>query len=113
MPVYVPFIGHKEIALPGATLWCQHPPPATVSFCLFFYCPLLSFSLPMPHPGADRKTITFFKLLLAFPDLLPLAQKVTLLVGLVRAWLEPQPGMAREGGNSTSTAGTQLCGQRG
>ena len=63
----------------------------------------------MPHPGADRKTITFFKLLLAFPDLLPPAQKVTLLVGLVRAWLEPQPGMAREGGNSTSTAGTQSC----
>ena len=62
-----------------------------------FYCPLLSCSLPRPHPAADRKTIAFFKPLLVFPDLLPHAQKVTLLAGLVRAWLGPQPGMVREG----------------
>lgn len=70
-PVYVPFMGHKEMALPGATLPCQPPP-----HCLFlpiFYCPLLSFSLPMPRPSADPRTIAFSKLLLAFPDLLPQA----------------------------------------
>lgn len=69
MPVYVPFMGHKEMAPPGATLLCQPPP-----HCLLlpiFYCPLLSLSLATPHPGADPKTITFSELLLASPDLLP------------------------------------------
>lgn len=100
MPVYVPFIGHKEMVPLGTTLLCQHrTPPHT--YCLFlttFYGPLLSFSLPKPHPSADPKTITFLKLLLAFPDLLPQAQKVTLLAGLVRAWLGPQPRMVGGGG---------------
>lgn len=90
MPVYVPFMGHKEMAPPGAAFLCQ-PPPHCLSLPTF-YCPLLSFSLPRPHPGADPKTITFFKLLLALPDLLPQALKVTLLAGLVRAWLGPERG---------------------
>lgn len=96
MPLYVPFMGHKEMAPLGAWLPCQ-PPPLCLSLPLF-YCPLLSSSLPTPHPGADPETITPSKLLLAFPDLLPQARKVTLLAGLGRAWLGPQPGMAGAGG---------------
>lgn len=93
MPVHVPFMGHKEMALPGATLPCQPPP-----HCLFlptFYCPLLSLSLPTPHPSADPKTVAFSKLSLAFPDLLPQAGKVSLLAELGRAGLGPRPGMPK------------------
>lgn len=62
-----------------------------------FYCPLLSFPSTRPTLVQVPKTITFFKLLLDFPDLLPQARKVTLSAGLVRAWLGPQTCMAREG----------------
>ena len=108
MPVYVPFEGYKEMAPLGAMLLCQRPPSHHCLFLPIFYCPLLSFFLPKPHPGAEPKTITFLKLLLAFPDLLPQAQKVTLLAGLVRAWLGPQPWMVT-GGSYAGTAETRSC----
>lgn len=95
MPVYVPFMGHKEMAPPGATLRCQPLPHCP--FLPIFYCPLLSFSLPTPHPGADLETTAFSQLLLAFPDLLPQPRKVASLAGLARAWLGPQRGVAGVG----------------
>lgn len=95
MPVYVPFMGHKEMAPPGATLRCQPLPHCP--FLPIFYCPLLSFSLPTPHPGADLETTAFSQLLLAFPDLLPQPRKVASLAGLARAWLGPQRGVAGAG----------------
>lgn len=70
MPVYMPFMGHKEMVPLGATLLCQTPPP-TVSFCLSFIVHSYLSPSPLPTLTADPKTITFFKLLLAFPDLLP------------------------------------------
>lgn len=107
MPVYVPFMGHKEMAPPGATLLCQPLPHCP--FLPIFYCPLLSCSLPTPHPGADLKTTAFFQLLLAFPDLLPQPRQVTLLAGLGRAWLGPQHGTARAARNSASAAEAWSC----
>lgn len=91
MPVSMPFEGYKRWHPWGPCSRANAPPLRL--FLPRFYCPLLSFSLPKPHPGAEPKTITFLKLLLAFPDLLPQAQKETLLAGLVRAWLGPQSQM--------------------
>lgn len=74
--------------------------PASPSLSLSAYLLLstLIFFRPTPHPGADLKTAAFSQPLLASPDLLPQPRKVTLLAGLVRAWLGPQSGMARAGG---------------
>lgn len=111
MPVYVPFMGHKEMAPPGATLRCQPLPHCP--FLPIFYCPLLSFSLPTPHPGADLETTAFSQLLLAFPDLLPQPRKVASLAGLARAWLGPQRGVAGAGGRGYSASAAEAWSRPG
>lgn len=75
---------------------CQPPLPPTVSLCLSFIvhsylspCPCLAL-VQSPRP-------CLLKLLLAFPDLLPLARNVILLAGLPRAWPGPSPGQPKGG----------------